>query len=103
MMQSPKFVITMEGFLRMGMVDQHRDLLLPGDDCIGGGYYAFDYVANRIILDRRSYDFGCPKWHLLDSLKVPATYRGMQIIYKFDDYRDDFLVSEELQIEYVPL
>jgi hypothetical protein len=27
----------------------------------------------------------------------------MQIIYKFDDYRDDFLVSEELQIEYVSL
>ena len=93
----------MEGFLRMGMVDQHRDLLQPGDDCIGGGYYAFDYVANRIILDRRSYDFGRPKWHLLESLKVPATYRDMQIIYKFDDYRDDFLVSEELQIEYVPL
>ena len=103
MMQSPKFIITMEGFLRMGMVDQHRDLLLPGDDCIGGGYYAFDYVANRIILDRRSYDFGRPKWHLLASLKVPATYRGMQIVYKFDDYRDDFLVSEELQIEYVSL
>ena len=66
----------MEGFLRMGMVDQHRDLLLPGDDCIGGGYYVFDYVANRIILDRRSYDFGRPKWHLLDSLKVPTTYRA---------------------------
>ena len=59
-MKSPKFIITMEGCLRMGMVDQHRDLLLPGDDCIGGGYYTFDYVANRIILDRRSYDFGRP-------------------------------------------
>ena len=65
--------------------------------------WAANYVANRIILDRRSYDFGRPKWHLLDSLKVPATYRGMQIIYKFDDYRDDFLVSEELQIEYVSI
>ena len=53
------------------------------------------------ILDRESYDFGRPKWHLLEMLKVPSTYRGMRIVYKYDDgFHDDFNVSEELPIEY---
>ena len=89
------------GVLRLGMVNQHKDLLKPGDQCIGGGYYTFDFVSNRIILDRSSYDFGRPKWHLLESLKIPSTYRGLQLIYKYDDgFHDDFNVSGELQIEY---
>ena len=45
--------------------------------------------------------FGRPKWHLLEVLKVPSTYRGMRIVYKYDDgFHDDFNVSEELPIEY---
>ena len=70
-MALPKFIITMDGHFRLGMVNQHRDLLKPGDQCIGGGYYHFDYTSNRIVLDRSSYDFGKPKWHWLDCLKVP--------------------------------
>ena len=111
-MTLPKFIITMErlrvgerssgiGVLRLGMVNQHKDLLKPGDQCIGGGYYTFDFVSNRIILDRSSYDFGRPRWHLLESLKVPSTYRGLRLIYKYEDcFHDDFIVSEELSIEY---
>ena len=65
------------------------------------GYYHFDYTTNRILLDRESYDFGRPKWHLLETLKVPSTYRGMQIVYSYDDgFHDDFNVSQELNIEY---
>jgi len=52
------------------MVNQHKHLLKSGDQCIGGGYYHFDFVSNRIILDRESYDFGRPKWHLVEVLKV---------------------------------
>ena len=74
-MNLPKFIITMDGYFRLGMVNQHKHLLKPGDQCIGGGYYHFDFVSNRIILDRESYDFGnttvsppmpesCPAWHL---------------------------------------
>ena len=59
-MTLPKFIITMDGFFRLGMVNQHKDLLKPGDSCLGGGYYHFDYTSNRIILDRSSYDFGKP-------------------------------------------
>ena len=70
-MTLPKFIICMDGTFRLGMVNQHKHLLKPGDQCIGGGYYYFDFVSNRIILDRESYDFGRPKWHLLEVLKVP--------------------------------
>ena len=49
-MTLPKFIITMDGYFRLGMVNQHKDLLKPGDSCIGGGYYVFDFVSNRIIL-----------------------------------------------------
>ena len=91
----------MDGHLRIGMVNQHKDLLKPGDQCIGGGYYYVDYTSNRIILDRSSYDFGKPKWHLLDHLVIPSAYRGMRLVYQYDDnYHDDFDVSEKLTIMY---
>ena len=69
-MTLPKFIITMDGYFRLGMVNQHKHLLKPGDQCIGGGYYTFDFVSNRIIPDRSSYDFGKPKWHLLETLII---------------------------------
>ena len=100
-MTLPKFIITMDGHFRLGMVNQHKDLLKPGDQCIGGGYYRFDFISNRIILDRESYDFGKPKWHLLDTLKVPSTYKMLRIMYVYDDgFHEDFNVSEELTIVY---
>ena len=38
---------------------------------------------------------------MLEVLKVPSTYRGLRIVYKYDDgFHDDFNVSEELKIEY---
>ena len=101
MITLPKFIITMEGVLRLGMVSQHKDLLRPGDQCIGGGYYILEFISNRMILDRESYDFGRPKWHLLDALKVPSVYKGFQIIYQYDDdFHDDFNANEKLSIEY---
>ena len=57
-MTLPKFIITLEGVFRLAMVNQHKDLLKPGDQCIGGGYYHFDFVSNRIILNRESYEQG---------------------------------------------
>ena len=97
----PKFIITSDGFLRLGMVGQHQDLLIGEDNCIGGGYYQFDWTRNLLTLDRSSYDFGQPRWHLLDTLKVPESYRGLRIVYQYDDgFHDDFIVSDELQIEY---
>ena len=100
-MEAPKFIITMDGYFRMGMVKQHEDLLIGDDVCIGGGYYQFDWTSNRLILDRKSYDFGRPRWHLLEMLKVPEQLRGLRIIYAYDDdFHEDFIVSDELKIEY---
>lgn len=91
----------MDGYLRLGMVNQHKDLLIGDDECIGGGYYQFDWVCIRIILDRASYDFGRPRWHLLEKLKVPVQYRGLSLVYVYnDDYHDDYIVSDELTIEF---
>lgn len=90
----------MDGHFRLGMVYQHEDLLKPGDQCIGGGYYSMDFLSNRLLLDRSSYDFGLPRWHYLDVLKVPSMYRGWRIVYYDDDGRE-YAVSDELTIEYV--
>ena len=38
-MTLPKFIITMDGYFRLGMVNQHKHLLKPDDQCIGGGYW----------------------------------------------------------------
>ena len=101
-MSLPKFIITLDGYLRLGMVNMHEDLLQPGDQCIGGGYYYFDYASNRILLDRESYDFGRPKWHYLEVLKVPSAYRGMQIIYQFrDKSQSNLIVTDSKEIIYV--
>ena len=103
-MALPKFIITMADYLRLGMVNLHKDLLIGDDQCIGGGYYQFDWASNRLLLDRASYDFGRPRWHLLDTLKVPAAYRGFRIVYIYDDdLQEDFNVSDELKIEYYGL
>ena len=98
-MEQPKFVITMAGFFRLGMVRLHKDLLKPGDSCLGGGYYHFDYTSNRLVLDRSSYDFGPPRWHLLDVLKVPSVYRGLRLVY-IDDEGQELDLMQEMQIEY---
>ena len=100
-MLQPKFIITLDGYFRLGMVDQHKDLLRLGDQCIGGGYYRFDYVSNRIVLSGFSYDFGQPKWHLVDVIHIPVVYRGLRLVYQYDDgFHDDVPVTEQCQIEY---
>ena len=99
-MALPKFIITMDGYLRLGIVNQHKDLLKGNGQCIGGGYYQFDWTSNRLLLDRASYDFGRPRWHLLETLKVPEAYRALRIVYCYDDDHEDFIVCDELKIEY---
>ncbi len=101
-----KFIITQAGYFRLGDVAMHKDLLQPGDVCIGGGLYQFDYVNARLLLDGISYDFRHPRWHFLEedkiSLKVPAMYKGMHIVYQYHNhYDEDYMVAQHLRIEYV--
>lgn len=84
-MDYPKFIISKTGYLRLGMVHQHKDLLQDGDICYGGGFYEFDYASNRIILHGASFDFGRPKWLDMETLHISSAYRGWTIIYRYED------------------
>ena len=88
-MQHPKFIITSGGHLRLGMVTLHRDLLMPHEQCLGGGFYEFDYAGNRLLLSGKSFDYGPPRWGKIDMLLVPEAYRGLPILYR--DSRGDEL------------
>lgn len=84
------------------MVRMHRDLLLPGEDCIGGGYYEIDYTGARLLLSGRSYDYGRPRWAWLDRLRVPKSFCGLRIVYASDGAWEDGLdVGSLIPIEYV--
>ena len=97
----PKFILTMEGCLRIGMVHLHSELVMPGDEPIGGGFFDVDYISNRLILYRQSHDYGVPRWHLVETLRVPKDYRGYTIKYIYDDgWHEDYNVSDSLPIEY---
>ena len=75
-MTLPKFIITMDGYFRLGMVNQHKHLLKPGDQCIGGGYYHFDYTSNRIILDHRRY-LVTERYKVCDNKNAADSHEGL--------------------------
>lgn len=90
-----KFIITSDGALKYGNVRMHKDLLSAGETCIGGGFYDFDFISNRLLLSGRSYDFGRPAWNRVSILKVPAAFKGLGILYENEDLR------HFLKIEYI--
>ena len=101
-----KFILTQNGVIRLGEVRMHKDLLQPNDICWGGGFYEFDYGSNLIILSGQSFDFGEPRWERFFSrditLKMPEEYRGMGIVYKYDDdIRQDVPITQDYTIEYI--
>ena len=98
-MEHPKFIITSGGHLRLGMVTLHRDLLMPHEDCIGGGFYVFDYTSNRLLLSGKSFDYGPPRWGKVDVLLVPEAFRGVTIIYR-DPRGDEINLTTEFTTRY---
>lgn len=90
-----KFIITSDGTLKYGNVRMHKDLLTGSETCIGGGFYEFDLVSNRLLLTGRSYDFGRPAWNRISLLKVPSVFKGLTILYENEDIR------EFLKIDYI--
>ncbi|MBP5498239.1 MAG: hypothetical protein J6X81_02570 [Muribaculaceae bacterium] len=99
-MKFQKFILTSHGDLRLGLVNMHKDLLLPGEYCLGGGFYQFDYVAMRIILDRESMDYGRPRWSRVETLYVGREYEGMSLVYK-PSSTEEVALSDILTIKYV--
>ncbi len=77
-----KFIVTSEGRFRYGDVSLHKDLLKPGESCIGGGMYYFEPALGRMLLEGRSYDFGRVKWTWIDELVLPAELADVDIRYE---------------------
>ena len=98
-MEHPKFIITSGGHLRLGMVTLHRDLLMPHEQCLGGGFYEFSYASNKLILSGKSFDYGSPRWGKIDVLFVSGEYRGMTIVYR-DYWGEERDLSAEFPIQY---
>ncbi len=98
-MLHPKFIITSGGHLRLGMVTLHRDLLMPHEQCLGGGFYEFDYAGNILILSGKSFDYGMPRWDKINVLLVPEAYRGIPIVYR-DSWDDEINLTIEFTVRY---
>jgi len=95
----PKFIITNGGVLRLGMVTLHRDLLMAHEDCLGGGFYEFDYASGILVLSGKSFDYGPPRWSKIDVLHVSEAYRGTPVIYR-DRWGDDLNITDTFTIKY---
>lgn len=98
-MEHPKFIITSGGHLRLGMVTLHRDLLMPHETCLGGGFYEFDYTGNILILSGKSFDYGPPRWSKIEVLLVPEAYQGVPIVYR-DAWGDEINLTNYFTIRY---
>lgn len=98
-MKHPKFIITSGGYLRLGMVTMHRDLLMAHEQCLGGGFYEFDYTTNRLLLSGKSFDYGPPRWSKIDVLWVPEAYGDVPIVYR-DTRGDELNLTNCFTIKY---
>ena len=98
-MEHPKFIITSGAHLRLGMVTLHRDLLMPHETCLGGGFYEFDYAGNILILSGKSFDYGPPRWSKIEVLLVPEAYQGVPIVYR-DAWGDEINLTNHFTIRY---
>ena len=98
-MEHPKFIITNYGYLRLGMVTLHRDLLMAHEDCLGGGFYEYDYASNILILSGKSFDYGHPHWSKIDVLHIPEAYRGIPIFYR-DAWGSEINLTAQFKTEY---
>ena len=61
-MAYPKFIITSDGHLRLGMVTLHRHLL--------------NHYAMQMELSGASSDYGKPQWHRIDKVILPRDFQG---------------------------
>lgn len=97
----PKFILTLDGHLRIGNVQMHKDLLLPNDTCIGGGFWEVDPISMKLLLSGKSYDYGKPKWNFVTGkLYVSKDYAGLQIEYDGDSFVDYVNVSSAFEVAY---
>ena len=85
--------------MRLGEVTLHRELLMPQDNCLGGGFYEYDYASKVLILSGKSFDYGAPRWHSIKVLLIPEAYRGVPIIYR-DQWDEELDITSTFTIKY---
>ena len=81
------------------MVTLHRDLLMPHDDCLGGGLYEYDYASNILFLSDKSFDYGPPRWSKVEVLQIPEAYRDIPIVYR-DYWGTELNITDSFTIKY---
>lgn len=81
-MAYPKFILTRDGHLRLGMVMRHAYLLQPGDSCMGGGYYRVNHISKQVILSGSSSDYGPPQWRHVNHVLLPDGYEGYSFVWE---------------------
>lgn len=80
-MSYPKFIITQDGHLRLGMVTLHKHLLERGEYCRGGGYWNINYLSRQVELSGASSDYGPPQWHNVGQIVLPPGYEGFNWVW----------------------
>ena len=98
----PKFILTKDGTLRLGMVKRHLELLKAGEVCIGGGYFSLDYISRRLLLSGASSEYGEPRWENVENLKLSAHYQGLEVTYtSWESWKEELPVSSMMEITYI--
>lgn len=94
-MKQKKFIISINGELRLGYVEYHMHLLHKGEDrCYGGGKYRIDKENKVIYLYDLSGDFGMPNFSMLKSIEKEYYDPAICDFIDISDYRiiyTDFL------------
>ena len=75
-MKRHKYILTSAGAVRLGYVALHRELIEPGDYCIGGGLYEIDYAERQLVFYGESMDYGAPRWIRAREVVLPRDYEG---------------------------
>jgi len=106
-MKVPKFIICKKQglvgtFLRLGLVEFHKDLIFNKntETCLGGGMFEIDNSGKTLYLFDKSYDFGYPQFKNLKY--VSDDFDGFDIKYYPSDREDAVSVNRltEETIEY---
>jgi len=84
-----KFVITIDGELRFGDVQLHKDLLPPFDTtCYGGGFWKLNAGGMAIDLYGRSFDFGAPDLNMIHKIDWSGIGGNPLPLHYYPNYPD---------------
>lgn len=81
---NPKFIIAVRpgenrGSLRLGMVINHKDLVIGYEKVRGGGWWARDDEKKELILYGSSCDYGSPDFRFMN--RMPREFVDYTVIY----------------------